>query len=45
VVVVEAPFGADRLAIRQRVFVPRRVVTAEALVRSLKTAQYARFGA
>ena len=45
VVVVEAPFGADRLAIRQRVLVLRRVATAEALVRSLKAAQYARFGA
>jgi len=42
VVVVEAPFGADRLAIRRRALVARRVVTAEALVKSLKAAQHPR---
>ncbi|MGZ4199750.1 MAG: hypothetical protein ACXVP1_06140 [Thermoleophilia bacterium] len=45
VVVVEAPFGADRLAIRRRLLVPRRVATAQALVRALKTARVPRNGA
>ena len=42
VVVVEASFGPDRLAIQRRAFVARRVVTAEALVRSLKAARLPR---
>jgi hypothetical protein len=44
VVVVEAPFGADRLAIQRRFLIPRRVGTAMALVRALKAARLPRAG-
>jgi acyl dehydratase len=42
VVVVEASFGRDRLSIQRRALVARRVATAEALVRSLRTARQPR---
>ena len=42
VVVVEASFGPDRLSIQRRALVAHSVATAEALVRSLRTARQPR---